>query len=546
MPVAIRSTALQALILQAGQAVEAVVISTAPNGTTQLQVGQQTLTVSLPTPMPAGTLLNLLAQGSGAQQKLVLVQPQALPQGAVPTLLTNPVLTASLLPRPPSAPQLPPTPLQISPDKLQPLALQGGQRVEARVLGPAPNGATQLQIGRQTIEVVLPTPVSAGAVLPLRVQGNGAQQSLVPIPQPQPQSQAQVGQLASPSTGSAAVQQPVGAAVTPSQAQAVNAPVSQAAPAAIAAPAPTPQPSPPQAALTQMVQAAVQQQDSIANLTSMLSAMVGKTPLPQPVLQAATQVLAASLPLGPALDGAALQKAIVSSGVFQEAALAQGAPELAKSDLKTTLLTLRNTLVSWLGQPTANPAVPPGPLPLPPPVRGALPRSRPTGTAPIEVPASPAEAGKVLLERTEGSLARLRLHQHASLPEPSAASAKPADWSMDLPVVIGNYQTVMQLQIHRDEAGSSQAASERGWQIRFAMDLPSLGEVGAQVGLRGGTTSVRLWANDAATAQQFEQAAPELASALTAAGLRPGIIMVRADEPSPQPPSTGHFVDSLT
>ncbi|MEO8685709.1 MAG: flagellar hook-length control protein FliK, partial [Devosia sp.] len=503
--------------------------------------GQQTLTVSLPTPMPSGTLLNLLAQGSGAQQKLVLVHPQALPQGAVPTFPANPVLTASVLPRPSSAPQLPPTPLQISPDKLQPLALQSGQRVEARVLGPAPNGATQVQIGRQTIEVVLPTPVSAGAILPLRVQGHGPQQSLVPLPQPQPQ--AQVGQLAQLPTGSAAVQQPPGAAVAPSQAQAINVPVSQTA---TAPPIPAAQPSPPQAALTQMVQAAVQQQDSIANLTTMLSAMVGKTPLPQPVLQAAAQVLAASLPLGPALDGAALQKAVVGSGVFQEAALAQGAPELAKGDLKTTLLTLRNTLVSWLGQPTANSSVPPGPLPLPPPVRGALPRSRPTGAAPIEVPASPAEAGKVLLERTEGSLARLRLHQHASLPEPSPAGAKPADWSMDLPVVIGNYQTVMQLQIHRDEAGSSQAASERGWQIRFAMDLPSLGEVGAQVGLRGGTTSVRLWANDAATARQFEQAAPELASALTAAGLRPGLIIVRADEPPPQPPSTGHFVDSLT
>lgn len=540
MPVAVRTTALQALILQAGQAVEAVVISTASNGTTQLQVGQQTLTVSLPTPMPAGTLLNLLAQGSGPQQKLVLVeaQPQAQPLGALPTVPANPVPTASVSPGTSSAPQLPPTPLPISPDKLQPLALQAGQRVEARVLGPAPNGATKLQIGGQTLEVVLPTPVPAGSVLPLRVQGNGTQQSLVPLPQPQVQAAQQAPLL----PGSAAVQSPPGNAGPLSQAQAPSAPVSSNTPATIAPPAA--QPSPQQAALTQMVQAAVQQQDSIAHLTTMLTAMVGKTPLPQPVLQAAGQVLAASLPLGPALDGAALQKAVASSGVFQEAVLARGTPELAKGDLKTTLLTLRNTLVTWLGQPTTSSVMPPGPLP--PPVRGASPRGRPAGTAPVELPATPAEAGKVLLERTEGSLARLRLHQHASLPEAAAAAAKPADWSMDLPVVIGNYQTVMQLQIHRDEAGSSQAASERGWQIRFAMNLPSLGEVGAQVGLRGGTTSVRLWADDAATARQFEQAAPDLAGALAAAGLRPGMIIVRADEPAAQPLSTGHFVDSLT
>ncbi|MGV8955273.1 MAG: flagellar hook-length control protein FliK, partial [Cypionkella sp.] len=284
--------------------------------------------------------------------------------------------------------------------------------------------------------------------------------------------------------------------------------------------------------------------DSMANLTTMLTAVIGKTPLPPPVLQAAGQVLAASLPLGPALNGTALQKAVANSGLFQEAVLAQGAPELARGDLKTTLLTLRNTLVSWLGEPSTNPSAPASPLP--PPVRGALPRSRPAGAPAVELPATPAEAGKVLLERTEGSLARLRLHQHASLPEATGTAAKPADWSMDLPVLIGSYQTVMQLQIHRDEAGSSQAASERGWQIRFAVDLPSLGEVGAQVGLRGGTTSVRLWANDPATASRFEQLAPELAGALAAAGLRPGVIMVRADEPAPQPPSTGHFVDSLS
>ena len=528
MPVAVRSTALQALILQAGQAVEAVVISTAPNGTTQLQIGQQTLNVSLPTPVPAGTLLSFLAQGSGAEQKLVLQQPA---QGSSPSLPGSLGSTAAVPSRPPSAPQLPPTPLAVSPDKLQPLALQSGQRVEARVLGPAPNGATQLQIGRQTIDVVLPSPVPAGAVLPLRVQGNGAQQSLLPLPLPSTQG-------ASLQTGPAAGQPQAAAGAAPGT-QAANAAGSQAAPAT----PPSPQPAPPQVALSQMVQAAVQQQDSIANLTTILAAMVGKTPLPQAVLQAAGQLLAASLPLGPALDGAALQKAVANSGVFQEAALAQGAPELAKGDLKTTLLTLRNTLVSWLGQPTTNSAMPHGPMP--PPVRGALPRSRP-GSAPVELPNTPVEAGKVLLERTEGSLARLRLHQNASLPEASAATAKPADWSMDLPVVIGTYQTVMQLQIHRDEAGSSQAISERGWQIRFAIDLPSLGEVGAQVGLRSGTTSVRLWANDPVTAQRLEQSAPELASALAAAGLRAGIIMVRDEEPVPQPPSTGHFVDSLT
>jgi hypothetical protein len=407
--------------------------------------------------------------------------------------------------------------------------------VEARVLGLGPNGAVQVQIGRQTLTVNLPTQPQAGTVLPLQVQGNGAQQVLVLSLPP-----TQTGEL---QANAGAIPQPPVNPGTPSRAptatsQAIDS--AQAQPGSPPSPG-APRPSPPQAALTEMVQAAVQRQDSVSNLITVLAATLGKVPLPQPVMQAAQQVLAANVPLTAAMDGAALQKAVAASGIFQEAALGQGTPELARGDLKTGLLTLRNVLVSWLGQAAAI-AAPLGPLP--PPVRGALLRAKPGGTGPLDMPDTPIEAGKLLLERTEGSLARLRLHQHASLPDQAVARA-PADWSMDIPVLIGGYQSVLQLQIHRDEAGASQQAAERGWQIRFAMDLPALGEVGAQVGLRGGTTSVRLWASDAQTAQDFEQAVPELVQGLAAAGLRPGIIVVRADDPLPNPPATGHFVDAL-
>ncbi|HTN64534.1 MAG TPA: flagellar hook-length control protein FliK [Devosia sp.] len=533
LALAIRQGALQTLALQAGQVVEAKVLGATPNGVTQLQIGQQTLNVTLPTQMPAGTLLSLLAQGSGSQQKLVLVQAQA--GGSPPAQIIPQALTAPQAPIPSGmVAQRPAMVLPVPSTVVQSLGLQAGQRVEARVLGPGPNGAVQVRIGRQMLAVNLPTPPPAGTVLPLQVQGNGAQQVLVLLP-PATQTgrvQANAGavsqppvNLGTPSTAPTATPQAIGSA----QAQPGSSPPG------------APRPSPPQAALTEMVQAAVQRQDSVSNLITVLAATLGKVPLPQPVMQAAQQVLAANVPLTAAMDGAALQKAMAASGIFQEAALGQGTPELARSDLKTGLLTLRNVLVSWLGQAAAI-AAPLGPLP--PPVRGALLRAKPGGTGPLDMPDTPIEAGKLLLERTEGSLARLRLHQHASLPDQAVARA-PADWSMDIPVLIGGYQSVLQLQIHRDEAGASQQAAERGWQIRFAMDLPVLGEVGAQVGLRGGTTSVRLWASDAQTAQDFEQAVPELVQGLAAAGLRPGIIVVRADDSLPNPPATGHFVDAL-
>jgi hypothetical protein len=559
LALAVRSAALQALVLQAGQVLEGKVLGAGPGGTTQVQIGKRVLNLTLPVLLAAGSTLNLQAQGSGAQQKLVLLpQPSPTPTTPLPTKASVVTLSQPNIPTPqqaasptppPSSSTAPAVPVPTRPGALQSLALQPGQQVAARVLGPAPGGMTQVQIGRQSIEVALPTSPPPGSTVPLQVEGSGAQQRLVLVPQ----SQAQGTMPQASANPTAPSLQPAANASAPSLAPGATAPQPSGSPVAqttspqaqSSAPLPPPalpQPGSPQAVLTQMVQSAVQRQDSVGNLTTVLAAVVGKVALPQPVLQAAQQVLAASLPLGPALDGAAMQRAIANSGIFQEAVLAQGAPQLAKGDLKTALLTLRTTLVTWLGQ-TATPVVPPGPLP--PPVRGALPRNRSADTGPIDIPETPIEVGKVMLGRAEGSLARLRLHQHASLPETTTAGAK-ADWSTDIPVLIGSYQTVMQLQIHRDVAGPDQAAPERGWQIHFAMDLPKLGEVGAQVGLRGGVTSVRLWATNGVTAARLEEALPELSLSLAAAGLRPGIITVRPEEPAQAPMATGHFVDSLT
>jgi len=571
LALSVRSAALQALVLRAGQVLEAKVLGTSTNGITQVQIGKQVVNLTLPVLIAAGSTLNLQAQGSGAQQKLVLLsqqspipvptpQPQPQPQPSQASRVTvspqaivmpqqasvqaQPGTTLALQTNSAQAPQAQPPqrsqPTALPTPAVQSLRLQPGQQVEARVVGPAPSGATQIQIGRQTIEVALPTPLPAGTTLVLRAEGSGAQQRLVLVPA------TVTGPIAQAQATPGPARQMVVSSIAPTQ-----APATQMM-AAAQSPVPTPQPSTPpppptlpklgpQAALAQMVQSAVQRQDSVANLTTVLSAVVDKVALPPPVLQAAQQVLASSLPLGPALDGPTLQRAIASSGLFQEAMLAQGAPELAKGDLKTTLLVLRNTLVNWLGQSAAV-TVPPGPWP--PPVRGAVPRARSNTTDPIDIPDEPIEVGKVMLSRAEGSLARLRLHQHASLPE-SIAPGAAADWSTDIPVLIGNYQTVMQLQIHRDASGSDQAVSERGWQIHFAVDLPKLGEVGAQVGLRGGVTSVRLWATNPTTAADLEQAAPELSLSLAEAGLRPGIIIVRANEPALTPTPNGHFVDTL-
>jgi flagellar hook-length control protein FliK len=292
-----------------------------------------------------------------------------------------------------------------------------------------------------------------------------------------------------------------------------------------------------------MVQAALPRQDSVTSLTQVLTSIAGKVVLPEPVVRAAQQVLAGRVAVDDgAFDAAVLQKAIQRSGVFQEASLAKpGTPLLApQADMKSSLLALRQVLTAWLGQqaPLTQAAQ------IPPPLRGHVPRAKLSDAPPIDPRAAPEEVGKQLLERTEAALSRVRLHQSASLPDPVA---KTADWSMDVPVLVGQHQTLLQIQIHRDEHNGTETAAERGWQMRFAINLPGMGEVGAQVSLRGGNTGVMLWAAERAASEALEADAASLRDALAAVGLKAGAVIVRHGEPpAPAPAPSGHFVDART
>jgi hypothetical protein len=240
------------------------------------------------------------------------------------------------------------------------------------------------------------------------------------------------------------------------------------------------------------------------------------------------------------LSGAVLKQAVLNSGIFQEALLVQEQVPAARPDQKTALLQLRQALISWLG--TQSVMAPAGQIA--PPIRGQVPRARSLEAPPINLGAEPDDIGKQVLERTEGALARLRLHQNASLPDPIIKTT--ADWSMDLPVSMGTQHAVLHLQIHRDPDQQEQTPAERGWQMRFAIALPQLGEAGAQVSLRGGTTGVMLWAAERETSEALEAHVMALRQTLAEVGLRPGAVIVRHGEPAPAATASGRLLDART
>lgn len=492
---AARAGALQALGLQAGQVVDGKVIGPAPNGGTQVQINGQMLNLLLPGAAAAGSTLNFEVQSSGGQIRLALMTAASPPPpAAVPTQLPASVSAGAQA------------------------AIATAPQVQSAAIQPVITAAQAPTILRAAPSVA---PASVGGVI---VSTGGPQASSAPPASPYAPSKT------------ISTSMPMQSVASGNAAPTQSSPVERASASAT----PLAQPTTPKAALAQMVQVSLPRQDGIANLTSALSSIAGKVALPEPVLRAAQRVLAAQLPLEPGkVDAPSLQRAILGSGLFQEAQLAKGAATLVQADIKSSLLALRQTLTTWLGNaaPLAQVAQ------VPPPLKGAVPRAKSSVMVPLDPSTAPDEIGRQVLERTEGALARIRLHQHASLPDAQAKGG--GDWSVDIPVLIGQHQTMMQFQIHRDQHNSQDPQAERGWQMRFAINLPNLGEVGAQVSLRGQATGVMLWGADPAASEALAAEVDALREALAGVGLKPGAIVVRHGEPpAPSTAPSGSFVDA--
>ena len=566
IPLAQASAMLRAMAQISGQTVEARVVGQLPNGMTQVQVGRQVMSLQLPMPQPLGTTLTLAVQQAEGQVRVALVsaQPPGPSSGPAPANaaaanvpatsvhLSAAALSGQAAPavaNSASAPAAPQTPPVSPPQQAMPSALPAGAQVAVAQTSTAPTAppgassplvqtgiATPPTAGERVAPPANVAPAAAGArpVIPYAV----AAPVVGPGPAPMPSSAA--------TATLPPVSQPMVAGNVGQHAAPPNA-----GPPGSTAPAPStvsvPQPSAPasaQAALTQMVQQALTRQDSVVALTTALTQVVGRVAMPEPVMKAVQQVLAQRLSLdGTGPDGAALQKAVRNSGIFQEAMLAGGQAKAAGGDMKTALLGLQRQLGAWLGEQPGLEQV----RAIPPPFRGMVPRARAENMPLANLPDEAQAAGKILLERTEAALSRLRLHQNASLPEPTARHE--AQWSLDLPVVVGGQQSLLHMQIHRDRDGDDADQNEdRGWQVRFAINLSEMGEVGAQISLRGNATGVLLWADREEIAAVLSEGVGLLRQELEALSLAPGSIVVRAGAPSaPVLPtvSAGHIVDAV-
>jgi hypothetical protein len=184
----------------------------------------------------------------------------------------------------------------------------------------------------------------------------------------------------------------------------------------------------------------------------------------------------------------------------------------------------------------------------PPPVSGALPAPQPVMPATLSGNSSPEAAMHHLLTDTDSAIARQTLLQVASLPDQVDSTAGRIDpnvprWNFEIPFVTAQGTAMAQFEISRD-GGAIEKDAKRIWRAKFSLDVEPAGPVHAQISLSGERTSVRMWAERPATAEQLRAGVTQLSQALSRAELLPGDIVVRDGAPVPLTAArAGHFLD---
>ncbi|MCS6758473.1 MAG: hypothetical protein MO852_04995 [Candidatus Devosia euplotis] len=288
---AARSGALQMIALQVGQIVDGRVVGPAPNGGTQVQIQGRLLNLALPQAAIAGDALRFEVQSSGAQIRLALQAVPAKPQAAAaPTGLPTSTPLASMTSQ--SAP-----PGSIAAPTSTDLPVQ---TVVAAASGRnAPTGAPQAPVpsaaaptnpaagSASSVQAVLVQPAPATAPVPLAARdataataANAAPVRQAATPGTTPLLQAAAGSAATAAQAVATTTAPIAQSVLRQPPYAQAAPANPATASGAAALVAT-SPSTPQAVLTQMVQTALPQQNSIVSLTAALASVAGKVALPR-------------------------------------------------------------------------------------------------------------------------------------------------------------------------------------------------------------------------------------------------------------------------
>lgn len=202
-----------------------------------------------------------------------------------------------------------------------------------------------------------------------------------------------------------------------------------------------------------------------------------------------------------------IRQAFESSGLFLEPKLAAGtAPAV---DLKDSLLRLLFQLHPNLAGKT--------------PGKGRQRGGNPDNINSRALPAAAARLFADLQLQTEGALARIQMHQLASLPQEEGTRQV---WQFELPVAMPKSTDSFMLQIEKEQRANGQE-QETVWSVTLHFNIDPLGQVSARLVLGDEQISSFFTAELANTARELENALPKLSDAFLRAGLKVGKLGAR-------------------
>ncbi len=264
---------------------------------------------------------------------------------------------------------------------------------------------------------------------------------------------------------------------------------------------------PEQAAVIQALRHFLPKQQSLTDFSVLLrqlaTSTAGKSDAVSTMIQSALGALSSKDEL---MSVEGLKRGISNSGVFLEAKLAN-LPLTLQGDLKGHLLTLADVLQKIQGnQSTLSSAET---------IHPAAGQAADLSPAKILLDGLSGVMNEVLLNKTEGAIARIVLDQLASLPQ---NDGKQNVWRIEIPFIDDHHTDSVKLKINR-ESRANKTSDQANWSVVLELNPPGLGTLHARINLVNDVIDTYLWSDQQTTITLARDHLDQLSTGYTQAGL---------------------------
>lgn len=306
---------------------------------------------------------------------------------------------------------------------------------------------------------------------------------------------------------------------------------------------------PPSESLAPFIKTLLPKQDGLPNLFAALQAVMHArtdAKIPAQIRQQILQLINTLRTPEQASQADKLRTAFTQSGVFLETTLAKGDSAQIHAnlprDVKAALLRLASTLEralnttatterpsgAWPGAEKNAPPAPPG--------RGGA-QAQARASLPDLRQLSPERLLAGLRQMTEGALARVQLHQLASVETVQQGDTR---WYSEIALRHADAVDVIPLMIEKDEKHSTDKTQEQmPWSATLSLDLPGLGPMQVKIRVQNQQVSSVFITQRDDTAATIAQALPRLREAFERRELQVQHLSCTQQEPTPHTTRAG-------